>query len=87
MIYHFHTILFPQAPGHSGGVAKIYGAEWSAEPEASLVLPCCEHPPLLGFCSGKHCLLFSNKNTFHFINKLSKNTQEFLHCLFSYSSH
>lgn len=33
------------------------------------------------------CLLFSNKNTFHFINKHSKNTQEFLHCLFSYSSH
>lgn len=28
-------------------------------------------------CSGKHRLPFSNKNIFHFLNKLSMNTQEF----------
>lgn len=31
VIYHFYTILFPQAPGHSGGIAKIYSSGCSAE--------------------------------------------------------
>lgn len=31
VIHHFYTILFPQAPGHGGGIATIYSAGCSAE--------------------------------------------------------
>lgn len=77
VIYHFYTILFPQAPGHSGGIATIYSAGCSAEtkslPDIFLFgAPGSPFFPLSPFCGGRDCLPFSDMNIFHSANKLNK---------------